>query len=137
MTFKSKGVMGAMGLVALFVSLGVMSFLSLRNAPLPAMLIILVVEALVTSLIGWIVGATDYTIRGELLLVRSGPFHWEIGIRSIESVRPSFDPSSSPALSLDRLKIMYAGGREILVSPKDRDGFVRALREVNPAIVSS
>ena len=40
---------------------------------------------------------------------------------------------SSPALSLDRLRIDY-GHKSILVSPADRNNFVAMLRSVNPAI---
>jgi hypothetical protein len=41
--------------------------------------------------------------------------------------------ASSPALSLDRLRIDY-GTRSILVSPQDRNRFIAALRSVNPSI---
>ena len=35
--------------------------------------------------------------------------------------------ASSPALSLDRLLIVYGVGKVVLVSPKDKEGFVSAL----------
>lgn len=61
------------------------------------------------------------------LLVRSGPFRWRIAIDGIESIRPSRSPLSSPALSLDRLEITYGGGRRLLISPEDREGFLEAI----------
>ena len=67
------------------------------------------------------------------LIIRSGVFRWRVPIRQIESVTPTNNPSSAPALSLDRLEIRY-GPKTILVSPADQEGFVRALRTVNPRI---
>ncbi len=139
MTFKSKRGIGPIVFLMSLGGLFVVVLLSIRNARLPIVGIfaIAAVPALLTILFGWIVAATDYTIRGQSLLIRSGPFHWEVDIQTIASVRPSVDPTSSPALSLDRLNIVYDGGSEILVSPEERDGFIAALRAVNSAILSS
>ena len=55
---------------------------------------------------------------------------------SIAGVRPTRSALSSPALSLDRLRIDHgAGGRRtVLVSPADRAGFVQAL-QLPPGVV--
>jgi hypothetical protein len=34
---------------------------------------------------------------------------------------------TSPAFSLDRLRIEYGRGRWIMISPRDKDGFLREL----------
>jgi len=81
--------------------------------------------------------ATNYTIRGDVLLIRSGPFHWTVRIADIVSVRETHEPSSSPALSLDRLAIAYTvkgERREILISPADKRRFIDVLRAANPRI---
>ena len=77
--------------------------------------------------------ATDYRIEGEELTVRSGPFRWRIEIGSIGSIRPTRSAVSAPALSLDRLRIEY-GGRAILVSPREKEQFIRELLAINPHI---
>ena len=70
---------------------------------------------------------TVYRVDGNTLTVVSGPFRWRIPVDEIESVRPTRNPLSSPALSLDRLRIEYSGGRRIMVSPADKRGFIRAV----------
>ena len=45
------------------------------------------------------------------LVVRSGPFHWTIPLRSVRSVVPTRNPLSSPAVSLDRLRIEHRDAR--------------------------
>ena len=81
----------------------------------------------------WVFRSTYYLIEGETLLVRSSFITWRIPIREIRSVTPTRSAVSSPALSLDRLRIDY-GSKAILISPEPRDRFLAALRSVNPAI---
>ena len=53
----------------------------------------------------------------------------------IREVRPTTNPLSAPALSLDRLRIDYEEGgrvRSLLVSPKDKEGFLQELRDAVP-----
>lgn len=75
----------------------------------------------------WFVGSTRYTFSGAELHVRCGPLQWRIPLTDVRSVTPTRNPLSSPALSLDRLRIDY-GLRSIMVSPLDKDGFLRELR---------
>jgi hypothetical protein len=65
-------------------------------------------------------------VAGNTLRVACGPFRWKVPIDSIEKVEATRSPLSSPALSLDRLRINY-GKRRIMVSPSDRAGFLRAI----------
>jgi hypothetical protein len=95
----------------------------------------LATKVLTVSLLGatfafvlWVVYGTRYGFTRRKLLVRSGPFRWTVPLRSIDSVRPSRNPLSSPAASLDRLEVRYAERRKrILISPEDKAGFLRAL----------
>ena len=73
---------------------------------------------------------TYYEIIGTDLLVRSGPLKWTIPIAEIREITPSRNIMSAPALSLDRLKIRFGKRVFVLVSPEDKDGFLRAIREV-------
>lgn len=76
----------------------------------------------------WTLHATHYTLTGQSIVVRSGPFRWNIPYEAIREVRPSRSPLSSPALSLDRLKIRYTGSTlGLLVSPEDKAKFLEEL----------
>ncbi len=75
----------------------------------------------------WLLLTTYYVVEGDSLKVHSGPFRWSIALHEIRSVMPSKSVLASPALSLDRLKIVYGDGRRILVSPKNRDAFLTAI----------
>jgi hypothetical protein len=85
----------------------------------------------------WVLYGTGYRVGDRDLLVRSGPFRWRIPIDAIASITPSSNPISSPACSLDRLRIAYRGARgerALLVSPADRAGFLAALAARGAAI---
>lgn len=80
----------------------------------------------------WLLLSTEYRVANGQLAIRCGPFNSVVPLRAIRSVHATRDSRSSPALSLDRLEIRYDGGR-VLVSPADREGFLRALgRELSP-----
>jgi hypothetical protein len=76
----------------------------------------------------WVLYGTKYTVTSDRLEARSGPFRFQVPLLEIDSVEPSRNPLSSPACSLDRLDIRYGRGRRhILVSPRDKVAFLRAL----------
>jgi hypothetical protein len=84
----------------------------------------------VLALMGSVYFGTRYRIEDDVLDIRCGLFHWRVPLRDIESVTPTDDPSSGPALSLDRLSIRYRKAEaldEILVSPRDKEAFLAAL----------
>src|SRR3569832_713959 len=53
----------------------------------------------------WITLTTEYRVTTGFLDIRSGPFHWQVPLRQINSISKTRSALSSPALSLDRLKI--------------------------------
>lgn len=75
----------------------------------------------------WIVLSTSYTLSATRLKVRCGPFRWTIPLAEIRDVRPTRNPLSSPAPSLDRLHIEYGKRRSVMISPRDKEGFLREL----------
>lgn len=89
----------------------------------------------VIALILNIYTGTSYAITANRrLVIKCGIIEtYEIQISDIFSVRKSNAVWSSPALSLDRLEIIYKGG-SVLISPKDKKKFVEDLRKVNPKI---
>jgi len=72
----------------------------------------------------------QYKIVGEQLKVWTA----KIDIHSIKKVYRTNNPLSSPALSLDRIAIVYNKYDEILISPKDRSAFIAHLLSINPKI---
>ncbi len=75
----------------------------------------------------WLLVGTHYTITESTLIVRSGPFKWEVQLKSISSIEPSRSILSSPALSFDRLEIKYGNNQSILISPTDQNEFLQAI----------
>ena len=77
----------------------------------------------------WLLLSTRYTLERDQLLVQSGPFRWRIPVTEITGITPTSNPLSSPALSLDRLRIDYGRGASLMISPRDKDTFLRDLED--------
>lgn len=76
----------------------------------------------------WLIRSTYYAIGSEYLLVRCGPFKFNIRLTEISHITPSNNLLSSPALSLDRLRIDYGQGRSLMISPCDKEQFLKDIR---------
>ncbi|WP_412477093.1 PH domain-containing protein [Flavobacterium sp. TBRC 19031] len=83
------------------------------------------------SLIFLLFKSIRYKIEGEQLKV----WTTKINIHAIKRIYHTRNPLSSPALSLDRIAIVYNKYDEILISPKDKTAFIAALLKINPNIV--
>ena len=79
----------------------------LKSGAMVGVVIILLVAAASLGLPLWLMVTTDYTVRTDVLDVRSGPFRWRIPRSEIHSIQPSRSLLSAPALSLNRLEIQY------------------------------
>lgn len=97
--------------------------------PWPVRVFITVAMALVTFLLFAVFRNTCYEVRADELRVVSGPFRWKIPLSEITDIRPTRNPLSSPALSMDRFKVSYGKHKFVLISPADKDGFLRAMRQ--------
>ena len=76
----------------------------------------------------WTLFSTRYSVGHGHLQVNSGPFRWHVAISEITKITPTRSAISGPALSLDRLRIDYKGGKKsILVSPLSKQQFIRAI----------
>ena len=82
----------------------------------------------------WLIVATNYTLSVAALDVRCGPFVWRVPLREIRSITPTRNPLSSPALSLDRLRIAFGQSKSIMISPRDKERFLKELRNRVPAV---
>ena len=128
MTFKSAVDLWLLVIVALVViiSLGVSVRLVLQRSPAGYLLVIGVLAVGIVLPL-WLLYTTQYLVKDEVLKIQSGLFKWTIPITSINKVVETTNPLSSPALFLRRLEITYGESKTIMVSPKDREGFLEAI----------
>jgi hypothetical protein len=86
----------------------------------------------------WGCYATRYQVTPSDVIIRFGPFRSTLPLGSLVEVFPTRNPQSAPAPSLDRLQINYRskGGemRFALISPMDKEGFVRDLASAAPRL---
>jgi PH (Pleckstrin Homology) domain-containing protein len=73
----------------------------------------------------WLLRSTRYSLSDSHLDIRSGPFSWRVPLDQVRAISRTRNPLSSPALSLDRLRIDYGPARWIMISPEDPERFVR------------
>jgi Bacterial PH domain len=113
--------------IPLLVSAAAVTSALLASPPLSAALLMVGLEVVIVAFIAWTYRSTRYLVTDREVIARSGPFRWRIEIAGIGSIRPSRNPRSSPAMSLDRLEVRYGGGRRLLISPQDQEGFLEAV----------
>ena len=127
--FKSKA---DRWIVVLIVLVIVMQAVAIGSAalqaddPLETTVMIFLMIAIVALLI-WLLTGTYYTVDRNTLRVVAGPFRWRVPVDQITSVEATRTLLSSPALSLDRMRIRYGSKRVIVVSPADKAGFLKAI----------
>ena len=109
------------GLVAALVAV------LIQETPWPIRVLVAAVTAAVTLLLLAVFKSTYYLVRSDDIRIVSGPFRWTIPLADVRDISPTRNPLSSPALSLDRLKIAYGKRKFVLISPDDKDGFLRAV----------
>ncbi len=92
----------------------------------------------VSTIFGFSVFFIYYIVDGEKLIIKVGPFNnGEVDIKKIEKITKCNSWVASAASSWDRIGIHISKvgiSPYAIVSPKDRDGFIAALLEVNPDI---
>lgn len=128
MLFKSAVDSWFYAIIGLSILLGMISLWPIIPMGDSSSIVLSISTFLLTSgFLIWLVLSTEYRIVSHNLLIRSGPFRWTIPIEEIHSIEPSRSVLSSPALSLDRFRITYGSGKQVLVSPKRREQFLQAL----------
>ncbi len=129
-TFRSKiGLEILLPIVIIFGTLIVIMFME-RNWP---GLIILVI---VFSILIHLFTSTIYLIKdGELIIKISFLYRKVLNIQAISKISETNIPFSSPAASLDRLEVVYNKFDSIVISPKDKTGFINEILEQNAAVI--
>jgi len=121
-------------LVALLAASFTPAFITVANDPKKdegGLYVMAGVMALVTLLLF----TTYYKVNGSTL--RAYAFfipYRPVAISSITKIEETFNPLSAPAASIDRLGITHGGGY-LLISPKDKAGFIAHMLQINPGIV--
>ncbi|QDW20596.1 PH domain-containing protein [Flavobacterium sp. KBS0721] len=88
---------------------------------------------LVVIFIAYMFSTTFYIVENKKLWIKCGFFfNLSIEIKGIKRISESYNIISSPALSFDRLEILYNKFDTVLISPKDKIRFIEAIQKINP-----
>ncbi len=102
---------------------------------------VLLGTGLLFGLFLWGCYATRYEVTSSDLIIRFGPFRTALPLDTLVEVFPTHNPLSAPAPSLDRLRVNYrrknGGTWFALVSPQDKEAFVRDLAGAAPQLRSA
>ena len=80
-----------------------------------------------------------YTIHNNILSVKCGMLSTtNYDINQIRKIKDTNSILAAPAASLDRIEIYFIQQKiPLIISPKDKNGFIRNLQSINPNIVYS
>jgi len=76
----------------------------------------------------WINEAQELRIKAGFINNMSIP------ISAITKIKKTSSWLASPAASLDRIEIFYGQWNTVIISPKDKQGLIKALQSINPKI---
>jgi prepilin signal peptidase PulO-like enzyme (type II secretory pathway) len=135
--FRSKIDAWFIVVIMLAVSAGpIVMIATTGGAPwLTAIAVSLVPIVLVIGLLTWMITSTSYVLSDTELTTRCGPVLRVVRLAAIRRITPSRSVLSAPALSLDRLAIECGDDGSAVISPADKGGFIRAIRERVPGVV--
>jgi hypothetical protein len=131
---RDRWLMALLGVVGAGIAAGAIATL-LAPGSLLSRLVTALLQIALIAFVAWLVFGTSYALTDRALRVRSGPFRWTIPLAAITGVTPTRNPLSSPALSLDRVRISYRGsGFGLMISPEPRAEFLRDLAARVPGL---
>lgn len=90
-----------------------------------------IIAVLIIGLLLWIWFGTGYKVEKEFLEVRYGPFKSKIRIKDIKKIRRTKNPFTAPALSIDRIEILFGRYDVVNISPKNESGLIHSLLTIN------
>jgi len=94
----------------------------------------LIIMIAVILFIGWIWFGTGYEILENEIKIRCGPFRQRIPLHEIREIKRTRSPLSAPACSLDRMEIKYGKSKRVMISPADKENFIKTIIEKSPSI---
>lgn len=93
------------------------------------------IDLLLYASILYLMISIKYEINELQLIIHQAMGKMVIDINTIKSIEPTHTIVSSPAASLDRLRINYNKYDEVIVSPRRKEEFIRQLQTINPNIL--
>lgn len=134
-TYKSKISWGLIVIPTLFF-VGIIVYMIITKEKQSEILSAGVVFFFILLFIYYLFTNTVYTINNRILYVKCGfLYRKHLDISRIKSVRKTNDIISAPAASIDRLQIAYDEFGILIISPKNKEGFIKELLSVNPQII--
>jgi len=128
-TYKSKHEIVL--IIPLVIILGVFGFIMAFNKVWPGLFIMIVIASFVAHMFL----TTYYQVEGRVLRIKSGfLFNKTVAIDSIRKITAAKSPLSSPSAKPGRLEISYNKSGSIIISPRDRPGFLDEIRKIKPDI---
>jgi hypothetical protein len=122
---------GALFLIPVLVLLISLSYSVYNETKIFGIAVLITISSFILDLIC----RTYYFIKDDYLFIRCGIFTTTIEVKSIRKISDSKNLISSPALSIDRLEIIYNKFDSVLISPKDKAGIINDLKQANPDII--
>ena len=128
-TYKSKHEFVL--IIPLVIILGVFGLIMALNKVWPGLFIMIVIASIVAHMFL----TTYYQIDGRALKIKSGfLFNKTVAIDSIRKITAAKSPLSSASATPGRLEINYNKSDSIIISPKDKAGFLDEIKKINPGI---
>jgi hypothetical protein len=127
---KYKSKIGGLFSVSMFITVAVLVYTIYNEFTFLGVIVLLLIIAFIIDL----ALRTYYVINNDHLFIRCGFFTTKIDLKSVRKISDSKDLISSPALSNDRLEIVYNKFDTILISPKEKTAFLSELKIANPDI---
>lgn len=133
--FKSKVGYGILVPVLLLLA-GFMLLPIIMEAPIEETLTMVAIILPAMAFILHIFFKTTYRIndKNELLINCGFFYNSMVEISKIKSINRTRNPISAPAASMDRIALKYGKWDTVIISPKDKTGFVQELLKINPNI---
>jgi membrane-bound ClpP family serine protease len=134
-TYKSK--FGFEVVVFLTILFGaILVLMVFQNNPLEAILSVSGIFLLIYGFCLYLSFSTEYTIldTGTLKVTCGIFYNKQFDIYKMKSVAKTRNLISSPAPSLDRIELRYGKFGTLVISPKDKIGFAKELKKINPKI---
>lgn len=120
----------------LLILIAVLTIPILNGAPLIAVIVQIAIMLPIIAITISIFFCTTYRIKNENELeIRCGIIlNSKLDISSIKSIDKTHKYRSSPAPSIQRIELKYGYLDSVILSPKDINGFIKALQMINPNI---
>jgi len=96
----------------------------------------LIIDMLIIAVFIHLFATTYYTIAGNVLQVKCSFVVINIDIATITKIENTTSVLSAPALSMDRIEVFYNKYDSVVISPGDKAGFIKRLKEINKNIVT-